>query len=164
KQFFNRPLVLLSLFLLTLGVIVYAFLPTSPEKIFRRAEAKMRSDEPSDWEEAIEDLETLQREHPGFREEEVEAFHKKAKGAREGRREARNARLAGSMSEAHWFFEKGLRLRQQGKQEEARAVWNDLVRAFQDVPAEGPWVERARTELERDKGEERTGTERWESV
>jgi len=68
------------------------------------------------------------------------------------------------MSEAHWFFEKGLRLRQQGKQEEARAVWNDLVRAFQDVPAEGPWVERARTELERDKGEERTGTERWESV
>ena len=68
------------------------------------------------------------------------------------------------MSEAHWFFEKGLRLRQQGKDREAKAVWRELVRAFQDVPGEQPWVELAQGELEQPSQRERTGDERWASV
>src|SRR5262249_4436254 len=66
--------------------------------------------------------------------------------------------------EAHWFFEKGLRLRQQGKDSEAKVVWRELVRAFKDVPAEQPWVELAQGELEQPSQRERTGDERWASV
>ena len=155
---------LVTLFVLTLGTIVYAFLPDSPEKLFGRAESRMNSDDPEEWEKAIEDLERLKREHPDFRKEEVGAFLRKANGAREARQEARNARLSGPMSEAHWFFEKGLRLRQQGKEEEAKAVWRELVRAFGEVRAEDPWVDLARAELEQPIRRERTGEERWASV
>ena len=164
KQFFNRPLVLVSLFVLTLGTIVYAFLPVSAERLYARAASRMNSDDPSDWEEAEEDLKRLRREHPDFKKEEVAEFLRKASVARESRQEARNARLSGPMSEAHWFFEKALRLRQQGKNDEAKALWRELVRAFGDVAAEKPWVDLAQAELDEPSQRERSGDERWASV
>ncbi|MBI1915339.1 MAG: serine/threonine protein kinase [Planctomycetes bacterium] len=164
KQFFNHPVVVVTLFVLTLAAIIYAFLPPSAERLYGRVTEKMQSDDPDDWEKAIEDLERLQQNHPDFNKEQVAEFLHKAKSARESRQEARNARLSGPMSEAHWFFEKGLRLRQQGKDGEAKAVWRELVRAFKDVPAEQPWVELAQGELEQPSQRERTGDERWVSV
>jgi serine/threonine protein kinase len=164
KQFFNHPLVLVALFVLTLGTIVYAFLPTSAERLYARAAARMQSDEPEDWESAIDDLKRLQQKHPDFRKEEVAAFLAKAVAAQESRREVRNARLSGPMSEAHWFFEQALRLRQQGEDEKAKALWRELIRAFDDVPAERPWVDLAQGELDQPSPRERTGDERWASV
>ena len=75
--------------------------------------------------------------------DEVEAFRRKAEGVTQRRQEERDARLSGSMSEAHWFYEKGLRLSQEGKTEEAKKVWDQLIAAFADVEAESVWVERA---------------------
>jgi serine/threonine-protein kinase len=165
KRFFNHPVVLVVLFLLTVGAIVWTFLPSSPEKMYDRAAALMQSDDTDDWETALDKyLKPLQERHPEFRKEEVAAFVKKAENARESRQEARNARLSGPWSEAHWFYEKGLRLRQQGKAAEAKAVWEELLRAFGDVPAEAVWVDLARKELDKPSGRERTGEARWASV
>jgi serine/threonine-protein kinase len=164
KQFFNHPLVVIFLFVLTVGTIIYAFLPPSAERLYERAERQMQSDDPEDWESALDDLKRLQREHPDFNKEQVAGFRRKAEAAEASRHEVRNARLSGPMSEAHWFFEKGVRLRQQGKGDEASAVWRELVRAFKDVPAEQPWVELAQGELEEPTQRERTGEERWASV
>ena len=165
KRFFNHPVVLVVLFLLTVGVIVWTFLPSSPEKLYDRAAALMKSDDPDDWETALDKyLHPLQQRHPDYRKEEVTAFVRKAEHARESRQEARNARLAGPWSEAHWFYEKGLRLRQQGKAAEARAVWQELIRAFGDVPAETAWVDLARKELDSPTRRERSGEARWASV
>ena len=165
KRFFNHPVVLVVLFLVTLGLIIWTFLPSSPERLYDRAEALMKSDEPDDWETALDKyLQPLQKRHPEFRKEEVAALVKKAENARESRQEARNARLSGPWSEAHWFYEKGLRLRQQGKPAEAKAVWQELIRAFGEVPAETAWVERARKELTTPSGRERVGEARWASV
>ena len=95
----------------------------------------------------------------------MEAFRRKAEGATQRRQEDRDARLSASMSEAHWFYEKGLRLSQEGKTEEAKKVWDQLIAAFGDVAAEAIWVERARQARD---GEPvrlpRQGDERWTAV
>src|SRR5439155_12180644 len=102
----------------------------------------------ADWAKALtEYLKRLRKRRPDFREEEVEAFIRKAEQARDLRRESASARLSGPMSEAHWFYEKGLRLRQEGRLGEAHEVWRQLIEAFGEVTAERPWVERARAEL-----------------
>ena len=165
KRFFNHPLVLVSLFALTVGLIVWSFLPSSAERLFERGAALMQSDDPDEWEDAWDKyLKPLSERHPDFKKEEVAEFRRKALGARASRQEARNARLSGPMSEAHWFYEQGLRLRQQGKKQEANAVWRELVRAFGDVAAEQAWVDLARKELEQPSGRERTGAARWDAV
>ena len=60
----------------------------------------------------------------------------------------RSARFAGPMSEAQWFYQEGLRLRQQGDEEGAKRVWKALVGAFKDVPSEEPWLRRAKREMD----------------
>jgi hypothetical protein len=149
----------------TVGLIVWTFLPPSAARLYERGTALMSSDDTDDWEKALEVFEELDQRHPDHpHQEAVAVMRKKAEAARERRQEARNARLAGPMSEAHWFYEQGLRLRQQGKTKEAEELWRRLIDAFGDVAAEEPWVERARKELEKPSGRERTGDERWESV
>ncbi len=168
KRFFNHPVVLVVLFVLTLGAIVYTFWPDRPEKLFDRATTLSRSEDADELEQAEKDLERLRNRHPDFRDDEVDTLWKevqeKLEGARLQRQEVRSARFGGSMSEAHWFYEKGLRLRQQGRDREAKEVWRHLVEAFGDVEAEKPWVDRARTELDEPSGRERKGEKRWASV
>ncbi len=166
QRLFNHPAVVVSLFLATVGLIVWAFLPASAEKMFSRGADLMKSSDPEDWELAWNDhLSKLHERHPDFRTKEVEAFRKKVETVTERRQEDRNARLSGAMSEAHWFYEKALRLEQEGKTEQARKVWEELIAAFAEVPSEAAWVERARLAL---KGEPaklpRQGDDRWAPV
>src|SRR5262249_28915509 len=56
------------------------------------------------------------------------------------RQAARLARNAGPMTEAQWFYQLGLRQRQQGDEPAARRTWQALIRAFGVVPSEQPWV------------------------
>jgi hypothetical protein len=51
------------------------------------------------------------------------------------------------MTEPQWFYQLGLRLRQQGDEPGARRVWQALVQAFKDVPGEAPWVGLAQERL-----------------
>jgi Protein kinase domain len=168
RRFFNRPLVLVTLFVLTVGLIVYTFLPASADTLFEKGSALAHSEEAADWYEAREALEKLQNRYPEHRKEEVAALRKdverKLDSVQDLKRETLSARFSGPMSEAHWFYEKGLRLRQQGEEKEAKAVWRNLVQAFGDIEAAHPWVERARRELESPSGRERKGEDRWGPV
>lgn len=164
KQFFNRPTVVLPLFVLTLGLIVWIFLPSSAESLFGRAANLMESDDPDDWYKAEEYVEKLEKDHPDYRPDEVAAFRRRVDREAEARSEASTARRASSMSEAHWFYERGLRLRQEGKEEEARTVWKNLIVAFKDVRSESIWVQWAEHELTDPKFPERKGSERWASI
>src|SRR5262249_44206441 len=108
QRFFNHPVVLLVLFFLTVGVIIWALMPPSPEKLFQRGAALMGSEDPAKWEEAWDEhLAKLKEDHPDFRPDEVESFRRKAEAARDSRLESARAKWSGPMSEAHWFFEKG---------------------------------------------------------
>ncbi len=151
RQFFNRPWVLLGLLVLTVSLLVWTFRPLSADEMYQRGAALMQSQDPADWETAWDTyLGPLLDKHPDTpHRAEVERFRTLVEGAKAARQAQRAARWAGPMSEAQWFYQEGLRWLQQGNETEARRTWKLLVRAFQDVPSEKPWVRLAEQELDK---------------
>jgi serine/threonine-protein kinase len=148
KRLFSRPLVVIPLFLFCLGLLIWLLWPAGPGTLFARGSALMQSDNPDDWDRAWDDyLEPLQRKYPDYRKAEVAEFKRKVDGARLARRAERAVRFLDPPSEAQRFYQHGLWLRQQGKEADARRVWEDLIEAFAEVPAEKPWVRLARERL-----------------
>ncbi len=146
RQFFNRPLVIAVLLALTVGMIAWALWPLSAETMYQRGAVLMKSDNPDDWETAWETyLGPLLAKHPDTpHRAEIEEYRRSYEAARDVRQARRTARQAGPMSEAQWFYQEGLRLRQRGEEDAAQRQWRALVRAFQDVPSEEPWVQLGR--------------------
>src|SRR5262249_12150722 len=105
-QFLNQPLVLVLLFLLTVGLIVLGIWPVSAETRFQRGAALMQSDHPEDWEEAWATyLEPLSRDADNPHREEVEQFRQRAEDARLMRKAELKAGRAGPVSEGQWFYQ-----------------------------------------------------------
>src|SRR5262249_27589338 len=79
QRLLNRPLVLVTLFLLTFGTLVWTFWPVSPESLYRRGAALMASSDPDDWDRAwTEFLEPLQTNHPDYEHHgEMDAFRQR---------------------------------------------------------------------------------------
>jgi serine/threonine-protein kinase len=151
QRFVNRPLVLVVLFLLCVGGIVWAFWPPSPERLFARGAELMASEDPDDWYKAWDKyLDRLAEKYPDYRAEEVAAFRHQYDERNAQQKAAQAARHAGPMSEAQWFYQEGVRMRQRGNEAGARILWQALTDAFREVPSEGPWVRLAEKELGRE--------------
>jgi serine/threonine-protein kinase len=165
RQFFNRPWVLVALLALTVGLIAWAFWPLGAESMYQRGAALMKSDNPDDWETAWDRyLAPLLARHPDTpHRAEVEQMRERYESVRAARQASRTARLAGPMSEAQWFYQEGLRLRQQGDGAGAQRVWRTLVQAFGEVPSERPWVQLAAQELGQ-PAEKATVDRQWSPV
>src|SRR5262249_15346047 len=150
RRFFNRPRVLAALLVLCVGLIAWAFWPIGPETMYQRGAALMQSDDPDDWETAWDKyLGPLLAKDPDTpHRAEVERFRQKREDAQAAREANRAARRAGPMGEAQWFYQEGLRLRQQGDEEKAQRVWRALIQAFKEVNSEGAWVRLAEKELD----------------
>jgi serine/threonine-protein kinase len=150
-RFLNRPSVLATLFVLSVGTIIWTFWPTSPETLFRRGAALMASEDRDDWAKSWNEyLEPLSKKYPNNpHRAEVEEFRAQYQGYLDERAAARASKLAGPMKEAQWFFQDGLRRRQVGDEAGARRVWRQLVDGFGTVRSERPWVRRAQEELDR---------------
>jgi serine/threonine-protein kinase len=166
QRFLNHPWVLLTLFLLTLGTIIWTFWPMSDEAMFQRGAAMMTSDDPNEWERAWKEyLKPLDQkyaaDHP--RRAELDEYRRRAEAASQARKSAVRARQAGPMSEAQWFYQQGLRLRQQGDEEGARRLWHALTLAFKEVPTEEAWVRLAEKELA-EGANPRPGEREWKPV
>jgi hypothetical protein len=148
QRLFNRPLVVVPLFVLTLGLLIWLLWPASPERQFEQGARLMQSSDPDEWETAwTEHLEPLQRRHPDFRPAEMAAFKARADDARAARQSKQAADKITPPGEAQWFYQEGLRLRQLGKEAEAQKKWRALVDAFHDVPTETAWVRKAEERL-----------------
>jgi hypothetical protein len=161
RQFFNRPWVLALLLACALGLLSWSFWPMSAETMYQRGAALMQSEEPADWETAWEKyLAPLLEKHPETpHRDEIERWHAKSENAKAARQAQRAARAAGPMSEAQWFYQEGLRLRQQGDEAGAKRVWKALAAAFKEVPSETPWVRLAEQELDK-----KTPERQWSPV
>jgi serine/threonine-protein kinase len=150
----NHPVVLVTLFALCVGTLGYTFWPSSAKTLYERGARLMASDSPDDWEAAWErflgPLEQRYPEHPY--KEEVAEFKRRLDDHLAERRAEGQARRTRRLTEGQWFFEKGLRLRQRGAEDDAQRVWQALVVAYRDVPSERPWVRRAEAELLRHPG------------
>lgn len=141
RQFINRPAVLVTLFLACLGTLVWTFWPLGPDQLFARGAVLMTTDPEEAWERYFDKLESKYPDHPYGRE--VAEFRRQRDEQRANRGRARQGRF----SEAQWFYQQGLRQRQQGDVAAARATWSNLVRAFRGVEAEEKWVQLAEKEL-----------------
>jgi serine/threonine-protein kinase len=152
SRFFHRPLVLVTLFVLCVGLLIWGLWPPSAASMYRHGEELMQSPNPDDWNEAWEKyFQPLQEKYPDNPyKEQIEQFRVKITEHNDEVKAQRQAKQEdGPPSEAHWFYLRGLRLRQQGDEKEAREVWRGLIASFREVPAEQPWVRLAEKELER---------------
>jgi len=164
-RFLNRPLVLLALLLVCVGLITWGLWPASAESLFRKAQPLMASDDPDDWNRARDYLDILESRYPNHPyEQQVQEFRRKLQDYKEERRMANGQPGSGKLSEAQWFYYQGLRSQQQGDEPRARKWWRKVVKSFADIPSEQAWVRSAERELA--KPEEKTPDleKRWDSV
>jgi serine/threonine-protein kinase len=147
-QWLNRVWVVLPLFLICVGLIIWSFWlrPTpSAEELFEKGSALMASSRPGDWDKAWSDyLEPLNRNYlnHSYRKE-VEAYRQKIDDQAGLARALAGARAAGAISEAQRFYLRGRGLCQEGDVRSARRVWKNLVIAFGEVETEKRWVDLA---------------------
>jgi hypothetical protein len=166
RRFINQPVVLVLLFVVCTSLIVWVLWPPSAETLFQRGAALMRSAEPDDWETAWgKYFEPLNERFPNHsHQEEVEEFRQRIEDQRAQKETAKAARNATVLTEAQWIYEEGLRQRQQGRTAAAEETWRNLVRLFDGVASEQPWVELAQKELAGTGKPEPTAELRWKPV
>jgi serine/threonine-protein kinase len=151
RQFINRPVVLILLLLLCVGLGAWVFWPASAESLFRSGSRLMASEDMGDWQRAWEDyFVPLNEKYPGhpYREQ-VEEFRTRLEEAQLEKKASRAARKNEPASEAQWFYNEGVRLHRQGKQADARRVWQNVAVSFQGVASEEVWVALARQALDK---------------
>jgi len=166
QRLFNHPWVLATLFALSLGTIVWTFWPSSQETLFQRGATLMASDDPNDWQTAWRDyLQPLQEKYPDHaHRQEVDGFREKIDAWEADQRAAEASRHIGRMSEAQWFYQEGLRLRQRGDEAAARRVWRAVVQGFKEAPSEASWVRLSEKELGKAADDKPAVERKWASV
>jgi serine/threonine-protein kinase len=154
-EFFNQWYVLVPLFLVVLGILVWTFWPVGPETLYERGAALMQSKDPTDWERAwSEYLEPLQRKYPDHpHQTEVERFRQQLEKHRTGQPPTEGQRL----------YVLGEKLHQEEQWAAARRQWQNLVDVFQNVESEKEWVRKARKKIE-DVDKLLANQERWAPV
>jgi serine/threonine-protein kinase len=160
RQFFNRPAVLVVLFLLCLAALAWTFWPQDPEKVFQDNQGLLQSENDDEFADGWEKLRPVKDKlAKGSHAADIERYERRYQDYQETRAAAWQG---GRLGEAQWFYQEGLRRRQRGDLDGAKAMWGDLVRGFRDVPAECRWVRLAEKELERQ--DEAADARRWDSV
>src|SRR5262249_44230456 len=137
SRWLNRPWVLLPLFLLCVGIIVWRLWldsHRSPEWLLEQGSALMASEDPADWDKAWEEyLGPLRSAYPNYASQEVQGYARQVRDREALRRALDGVKEAGPASTAQRFYQRGLRLCQQGDGEEARRIWENVVQTFGNV-------------------------------
>jgi predicted Ser/Thr protein kinase len=143
NQLFSRWFVVIPLFLLVMGILVWTFWPSGPEKLYERGAALMESKNQADWERAFKDyFDPLERDYPDHAHKaEVEKFRKQFEA---GRLEADGGP---ALTEGQRHYLAGEALWKDGNLVEARGRWKNLIAAFGAVESEKEWVEKAKVSL-----------------
>lgn len=147
RPLMSRPVVVVPLFLLCIGLLVAGFYltRTDPEALWNRAQPLMRSEDPADWQKAWDEyLEPLSRDHPDKYADEIKAFRARTEPLAELRKAQAVGRAVKYTSEAERFYHEGVRLAQAGDFGAARRTWERVVVAYAGIEGEARWVELAR--------------------
>lgn len=148
-RFFNHPLVLITLFLLCVGVLAWKVWPVSAQGLFERGSSLMESDDPADWDRAWSSyLEPLERKYPDHPyQEELRDYRRRVDDRKAENKAQRQTTRGISGSDAMNLYALGQRLRGEGDLRAAELAWQDLVDIFAGVDSEKTWVELARKRL-----------------
>jgi serine/threonine-protein kinase len=149
SQLFRRPVVVVPLFLICVGLLIWGFYPRrglSQDELFQRAQALMVSSDPEAWDRAWNDyIEPLQKRYPDNPyQDQVRAYRVQIQDHAAQRRALAAANATRLRSEAQRFYQRGLRYCQEGDIEAARRVWQNIIRSFSGIDSEARWVHLAR--------------------
>jgi hypothetical protein len=150
RPLLRRPLVVIPLFVLVLLGIVLPFVwpSKSADELFAEAKPLLESDNPANWDTAVEKyLDPLSQKYPDRYVEEVAAIRAKVKDRRELKRIITEGAKVDYKSDAEWAYFRGLRLAQMGDTEAAKRVWLSIGSAFGAVPSEKRWVDLSQVAL-----------------
>jgi serine/threonine protein kinase len=139
NQLLNRWFVVVPLFLVVAGILVWTVWPLSPETQYERGAALMTSKDHADWETAWREyLEPLQRNHPDHpHKAEVDGFRRQIEAHRQA------LEIGFTASEGQRLYELGEKLRQDGRFTDARRLWTNLATVFKNVDSEKEWAAKA---------------------
>jgi serine/threonine-protein kinase len=165
SRLLNRPSLLVPLFLLTVGLLVWSLWPASAEHLYQRITTLMASEDHADWFQAAELMDQLDRKYPdNAHHEELKGFRQRIEAEEALRHAKRAAEHQRPSSEAQWFYVKALRLYQEGKANDARQVWRALIQGFRGIEAEQPWVVLAEEQLREPGDGTLSADRRWAPV
>jgi hypothetical protein len=150
RPLMKRPLVVVPLFLLALAGLVLPFAwPTpSADELWAAARPLLESDDPSDWDRAVEKyLDPLAAKYPDRYADEAAEARAKVRDRRELRRAVADGARVDPKSDAERAYLRGLRLAQAGDPDAARRTWRAVAVAFGPVASEDRWVKLAEAGL-----------------
>src|SRR5262245_1446738 len=151
-EFFNRAWVLILLLAVVIGILVWTFWPLSDDALYARGKEMMESARPADWVRGWEMyLEPLSRRTGHPYEADLARFKQKVDDFRNG---------TSTGSDAERFYHQGERLRQEGRLNEAKRTWDNVIAAFGAVKSEEYWVQKSREAIT-DMEKNARGNERW---
>lgn len=150
RPLLKRPMVVVPLFLVAVAALVLPFVwpSRSAEELYAAAEPLLASENPDDWDAALDKyLDPLARKYPDRYKEEIAAARLKVRDWRELRRAVSEGEKPAPRSAAERAYLRGLRLARDGETADARAAWEALIVAFGASEPERRWVELARAGL-----------------
>jgi len=150
RPLLKRPVVVIPLFLIVMSALVLPFVwpSKSADELYAEAKPLVESDNPANWDIALEQfIDPLSRKYPDRYVEEIAAIRAKVKDRRELKRIIAEGAKVDFKSDAESAYFRGLRLAQAGETESAKRIWRDVEAAFGTVPSESRWVELARVGL-----------------
>jgi eukaryotic-like serine/threonine-protein kinase len=150
RPFLKRPVVVIPLFFVAVAALVLPFVwpSKSAEELYAAAEPLLASENPDDWDAALDKyLDPLARKYPDRYKDEIAAARQKARDWRELRRAVSEGEKPPPRSAAEKAYLRGLRLARDGETADARATWDALIAAFGAIESERRWVELARAGL-----------------
>jgi hypothetical protein len=150
RPLMQRPVVVIPLFLLALAglVLPFAWPSKSAQELYDAAQPLLASNNPDDWDTAIEKyLDPLSEKYPDQYAAEVAAAKTRVRDRKELRRAVADGVKVEARSPAERAYLRGRALAEAGDPDAARRTWQALVAAFGPVSAESRWVELAKAGL-----------------
>jgi eukaryotic-like serine/threonine-protein kinase len=144
RPLMKRPAVVIPLFLLVLAALVVplAWPKPSADELFASAQPLLASDNPDDWDTALEKyLDPLASKYPARYADEVRAARQKVRDRRELRRAVAEGAKVEARTDAERGYLRGLRLAQAGDAVGARTAWTGVTVGFAGLETEARWVE-----------------------
>lgn len=145
----NHPAILVTLFILCIGVLAWGLWPMSAQTLYDRGSKLMASDDPADWDRAWSTyFEPLERRFPDNPYKEAVRDYRRRIDERKAESKAlKQSPQTGAAGDAMNLYALGQRLRKEGDLLAAERAWQDLIDIFAGVESEKTWVELARKRL-----------------
>lgn len=165
-RFLNRPIVLVMLFVLCVGTLIWGFWPMNADSLYAHGAALMQSTDPTDWTKAWDNyFEPLNRKYPDNPyAEKVQEFRQRIDDRAAEKLVLKKSTPTPAFSEAQRFYLQGARANQDGDYVTAQRLWRNVATTFEGIASEQRWVRLADKGLTELQSKLLSDEARWATV